>query len=125
MLLIGFITQVAAMLAFGSFLLFTLAITHSLIQGRSNDCGCFRHITPVQWRLVYRNMFLMALLLPIYTLKGGAFSVDVLITSNINLPISLLSSGMILLLFLWGSIFIAVLLVKVTSRKQIDRSTHS
>ncbi len=76
MLLIGFLSQTAALIAYGLFLLFTGAITASLLRGKDNDCGCLGKFSPVQWRLVFRNLFLMGLLLPIYVFGGGTLAID-------------------------------------------------
>jgi putative oxidoreductase len=76
MLLVGLYVQVATLIAFGLFLLFCGVVTISLLRGKNNDCGCFRTITPVQWRLVFRNVFLMGLLIPVFAFKGGIITID-------------------------------------------------
>lgn len=83
MLIVGFLSQGAALLAIGLFLMFTAAIILSLIRGKQNDCGCFGRIVPVQWRLVYRNLVLIGLLLLVYVFRGGVMGVDQWV-SNVN-----------------------------------------
>jgi uncharacterized membrane protein YphA (DoxX/SURF4 family) len=111
MLVIGFFSQIVSILAFGLFLLFTSAITLSLVRGINNDCGCFRHVTPVQWRLVYRDVFLMGLLLPVFAFKGGFVTVDKWLPIQTNLSEPASNLGIIILMTIWGVVFLGALLV--------------
>jgi len=63
MLIAGLFSQVVSICAYGLFFVFSTAITLSLIRGMSNDYGCYRDVSSVKWRLVYRCIFLMGLLL--------------------------------------------------------------
>jgi uncharacterized membrane protein YphA (DoxX/SURF4 family) len=66
LLLAGLWTQIAALLGFALLLLFAAAVAVSLLRGKRHECGCFGSPAPVQWRLVYRNLGLTMLLLPIH-----------------------------------------------------------
>lgn len=49
------------------------------LRDKPVDCGCFGQSTKVsraRWTLVYRNIILMGLLLPVYAFDGGNLSVD-------------------------------------------------
>jgi len=111
MFMAGLFSQVISIFVFCLFLLFTSAIVLSLVRGMDNDCGCFSHVTPVQWRLVFRNVFLMGLLLPVFALKGGTITVDnyLPIQTNLNDPVS--TKGMIILMSTWGIVIFAVLMI--------------
>lgn len=76
LLIAGLWSRLAAFLGFGLLLMFSGAVAISLLHGKNQSCGCFDPFTPVQWRLVYRNLILMALLLPVYAFNGGAWSLD-------------------------------------------------
>src|SRR5437016_5328465 len=51
-----------ALLALGLLVLFTAAVSFSLARGRKPNCHCFGqlHATPIGWRTVIRNGFLVA-----------------------------------------------------------------
>lgn len=57
----------ANVMAFALVAAFTAAVAISLARGRANHCGCIgfsaAQVVAVQWRLVYRNLVLLALLL--------------------------------------------------------------
>jgi uncharacterized membrane protein YphA (DoxX/SURF4 family) len=106
MLIFGFMSQLAALLVFGLFLIYTAAITLSLIRGKNNDCGCFASLTPVQWRLVYRNIILMALLLPVYVFDGGVIKIDEWL---IHPDVRFFSNGATGLIIVWGTVLIGAL----------------
>ena len=82
LLVLGLWSQFSA--AAGAILLLTFSsgIALSLLRGKDNDCGCFRSVTPVQWRLIYRNLTLLGLLIPIYVAKGGLWSIDIIGNKN-------------------------------------------
>ena len=118
-LLVGFMSQEAALVAFGLYLVFSLVIAISLVRGRDNDCGCFGKLTPVQWRLVYRNVFLMGLLLPVYAYHGGALAIDGLADTGANQPIPLLSNDLRPLMLIWGIALMVVVLIQGLIRLNI------
>ncbi|OIN96139.1 MAG: hypothetical protein AUJ21_02190 [Anaerolineae bacterium CG1_02_58_13] len=125
LLIVGLLSREAALLAFGLFLVFTMAITISLARGKDNNCGCFENTVSVQWRLVYRDVLLMGLLLPVYAFRGGAITIDELVISSrrsIALPYS---NGIILLLFTWGIVLIAIFVIRGLIRKRIIRVGNS
>jgi putative oxidoreductase len=111
MLVVGFLSQVVSIFTFSLFLLFTSAIRLSLVRGMNNDCGWFRHVTPVQWRLVYRDVFLMGLLLPVFAFKGGIIAVDNWLPIQTSLSDPASTQGMIILMSIWGIVFLAAVLV--------------
>lgn len=111
MLLVGLFSQVASILAFSLFFLFTGAITLSLLRGMDNDCGCFRHVTPVQWRLVYRDVSLMGLLLPVFAFNGGIVTVDNWLSIQTSLSNQASTQGMIILVSIWVVVFLGELLI--------------
>jgi uncharacterized membrane protein YphA (DoxX/SURF4 family) len=76
LLISGLWSRLAVLLGFGLLLVFSSAVAISLLRGKNQNCGCFDSLTPVQWRLVYRNLILMALLLPVYAFSGSAWSSD-------------------------------------------------
>jgi hypothetical protein len=122
MLVVGFLSQIVSMFAFGLFLLFTSAIILSLVRGMNNDCGCFKHVTPVQWRLVYRNIFIMGLLLPVFAFKGGIVAIDNLLRTHIRLNDLTGEQGIIILLSIWGIALIVAALMHRLMRKQSAQS---
>ena len=76
LLIIGFWSRVAAILGILLLAIFSSAVAISLLRGKEQSCGCFRSLTPVQWQIVYRNMGLMGLLLPIYAFNSGRWAID-------------------------------------------------
>lgn len=87
----------------------------------NNDCGCFGHVSPVQWRLVYRDVFLMAVLLPVYAFKGGLAAIDQWVPDLLNLNPVASNDGLVVLLSLWGTIFLVVLLIHRLMQKRPTR----
>lgn len=75
LLIIGLWGRFAVILSITLLLLFSGAIAISLLRGKDQACGCFQTLTPVQWRLVYRNLGLIGLLLPVYALNAGAWAI--------------------------------------------------
>ncbi|MBA3877925.1 MAG: hypothetical protein C0498_13570 [Anaerolinea sp.] len=110
--LIGFITPINAVLAFGLFLAFALAVTHSLYRGLFNDCGCFGSRTPVQWRLVYRNIILMGLSIVLLGAGSDAASTDALLCGSANCLRSASPAVMGTLLLMWLATFSGVALLR-------------
>lgn len=118
MLIVGFFSQVFSIFAFLLFSIFSAAITLSLIRGMTNDCGCYRNISPVKWRLVYRDIFLMGLLLPVYIFKDGAFTIDNWLQFPTRLSPFASYYVMIILALGWGLILLGTLLVHTFINKK-------
>jgi uncharacterized membrane protein YphA (DoxX/SURF4 family) len=76
LIIVGLWTHIATFVGAGLLMVFSSVVAVSLLRGKNQDCGCFQPLTPVQWRLVYRNLGLMSLLLPIYAFGGGAWVVE-------------------------------------------------
>ena len=82
LLILGLFTSIAAVAGFIILLVFILAIASAILRDKPVDCGCFGRTTKVsraRWTLVYRNIVLMGLLLPVYAFAGGSLSVDELL----------------------------------------------
>jgi uncharacterized membrane protein YphA (DoxX/SURF4 family) len=111
LLIVGLWNRLATILAAGMLLLFSAAVIISLVRGNNNNCGCFSMLTPIQWRMVYRNIVLMGLLLPIYLLSGGKWALDTALRmpSEWNFQTSL---GMITVTMVWGLLIIATLTLR-------------
>jgi len=116
MLIAGLGSRIAVFLGFGLLLAFSSAIAISLLRGKHQHCGCFDSLTPVQWRLVYRNLILMALLLPVHAFSGGRWSLDNLLTSQLSGD-GLFSIELAALSITWVAILGTTLLVQQLSRK--------
>lgn len=99
-LIVGLQARIAAAGAGALLAIFSAAVAASLIRGRTNSCGCGDHITPVQWRLVRRDLFLLLLLLPVLTAGGGPISVDG-IGTDARLPMAVAVSAAVLALGGW------------------------
>ncbi len=85
MLFVGLLAPVVSLFAALLLLVFSAAILYSLLRGRDIDCGCFgtlRKKERVQWNLVYRNYFLIALCFANVIFMGGTFTLDTLIGTN-------------------------------------------
>lgn len=119
LLVVGLLSWAAALVAFGLFAVFTGAITISLLRGKENVCGCLGKLTPVQWRLVYRNTFLMGLLLPVYAFNGGALAIDSWIHPSPIQSSPVSSNSVIVIASIWGLIVLAVLLLQGLIRLRI------
>ncbi len=48
---------------------FTLIVVINLMRGKRHPCGCFDHVTPLQWKIVYRNVMLIGFLLAVYIIN--------------------------------------------------------
>ena len=75
-LAIGLWSRCAAVVGFSLLMLFSSAMIISILRGNKPSCGCFGSLTQVQWRLVYRNLSMMGILLPIYYMDGGSYTVQ-------------------------------------------------
>ena len=77
-LVMGVAPLYMAVFALALLTLATAAVTHSLVRGRDNHCGCvgftWARVQTVQWSIVYRNWIAAALLLPVLTQQGGRFA---------------------------------------------------
>lgn len=73
-LIFGVFVQPASWVAILLLILFTCAITYSLIRGKKNDCGCFGigARKTVQWTLVYRNILFLCVLC-VQLIRGGVY----------------------------------------------------
>jgi putative oxidoreductase len=118
MLLLGIFSQGVSVFAFAILLIFTGAITISLVRGLNNDCGCFRHVTPVQWRLVFRDVFLMGLILPVFAFKGGNFKFDAFMPVSTSLDPAGSIRGLLILTVVWGAALISAVLVNRLIRRR-------
>ena len=111
MLVFGLLPQAVSVIAFNLLLVFAVTITVSLVREMDNDCGCFKHVIPVQWRLVYRNIFLMGLVLPIFALKGGALTINKLLAIQTSLSHPNSTIGLVVLASIWGIVLLIILLL--------------
>lgn len=107
LLLIGLWSQFSAIVGAMLLLIFSSGVAISLLRGKDNDCGCFRSVMPVQWRLIYRNLILIGLLIPVYAAKGGLWSIDngMAIQASEQIHFSI---NVAVLLGLWILAFLAV-----------------
>lgn len=102
MLILGFLRRYAVLSAYGLLLVYSIAIISSLLRRINNECGCLGKAVPVQWRLVYRNIFLMGLLVLMYRFESEMFPAKrgwFVHSQGIGFP-----KGDIFLLVLWGSV---------------------
>jgi len=62
LLILGVCTRKAAAALFLLLLMFTVAITSTIVRGLAVDCGCFSNDggSTTGWSLIVRNLFLMA-----------------------------------------------------------------
>ncbi len=70
-LLLGAMYPIGVILPAILFAIFTAALVISLLRGITEPCGCFRRSQPRSWRLVARNLFLLAIVTVI-----GLFDLD-------------------------------------------------
>ena len=78
-LALGFFTRVAAATGFLLLCTFSWVLAVSVLREKRVDCGCFgrsRQANLVRWRLIYRNLGLSSLLLPVCAYGGGKLSFD-------------------------------------------------
>jgi len=118
LLIVGLWSRFAVVVSTALLLMFSFAMAISLFQGKDQECGCFKTLTPVQWRLVYRNLGLMGLLLPVYAMNGGALAADVWLVPQSDNH-SGFSGELTLLITLWLFTISATLLLRYSiQRKQ-------
>lgn len=87
LLLVGLWTHIAVLLGLGLLPMFSGAVAASLWRGKRQECGCFSSLTPVQWRLVYRNLGLMGFLLPVCAFRGGSWAMDSWLMGQAGCPL--------------------------------------
>lgn len=70
LLVLGLLTRWVSITSFVLLFSFTAVVLHASWLGRSTACGCFgrrdNRTIKAQWRVIYRNVMLMGLLLVIY-----------------------------------------------------------
>ena len=73
LLIIGLFTPLAAVAGFTLLLVFAGAVGLAVWRGKEVNCGCFgaANKSKAQWKIVYRNLALMAMLLPALAGNGG------------------------------------------------------
>lgn len=91
MLVAGVFIGSAATAAFVLILVFSIAIALSLLRGKTHRCGCLGFtsdtVQRVQWRLVYRNLCMLALLVAASNVSPSlTFSSDALLVLAAQLP---------------------------------------
>lgn len=125
LLVVGLWNRVAAIGGFGLLAVFSSALSLSLLRGKTPKCGCFGSLAPIQWRLAYRNLLLMALLLPIYAYEGGTYTLERLLFARPD-PASPVSSDVLALIGGWCIALIAILFLHIISSvNQRKGGTHS
>lgn len=121
LLVLGFFTPFAALTSFVILLIFTSAVTSAIVRDKPVDCGCFGRSTKVsraRWTLVYRNIVLMGLLLPVYAFGGGNLSVDAglkLWLNNVG-PAGLMQTWLVVV---WIMSLVIVLALQALTRKRV------
>lgn len=117
LLLVGLWSRLVAILGVGLLLIFSSAVTISLLRGKDNNCGCFGSPTSVQWRLVRRHRILMGLLVPVYILSGGSWALDnwLGLQADWNFQHSV---GLVVLVAVWLFMLIASLLLEQLTRQK-------
>ncbi len=124
LLVVGFMTWLAAPLASALFLVFSMAIASSLLRGRDHDCGCAGRISGIkrlQWRLIYRNLSLIGILIAVYGSSGGALSLDRMLRvsayDSLNTWEGLAGPAMV-----WLTALCATLLLHIWTRRKFVRT---
>jgi uncharacterized membrane protein YphA (DoxX/SURF4 family) len=107
LLILGLWSQFSVVAGVILLLIFSSGIAISLLRDKDNDCGCFRTVTPVQWRLIYRNLILLGLLILVYGTKGGLWSIDDGVTIPPDWQIHF-STNIAVLIGLWFFAFLTV-----------------
>jgi uncharacterized membrane protein YphA (DoxX/SURF4 family) len=99
-LFLGILSQFAAAISILLLLIFSCAITISLLRGKKHSCGCSNSLLPIQWWLVYRNLGLIGLSIFTLALKGGKWSIDALFAFQ-NLVLRMDDHFITTLLIIW------------------------
>jgi len=72
LLLSGFCSEFAVAAAIALLGLFTLALTVSVMRGHAHPCGCAQSLEPIRWRMVLRNLCLIAVAVTLWLVGPGA-----------------------------------------------------
>ncbi len=121
LLILGLWVHLGVMVNVGLLLIFSGSVAVSLLRGKDNDCGCFQSLTPVQWRLVHRNLVLMGLLLPVYRLGGGCCTLD----SRVGLSTSWndrFDVGLAIIIGIWLLLLIASLMLQQFTQRRAKKA---
>jgi uncharacterized membrane protein YphA (DoxX/SURF4 family) len=121
LLVVGLWTRIVVLFGTGLLLVFSSAVAISLLRGRDQTCGCFHSLTPVQWRLVYRNVGLIGFLLPAYAFSGGRWALDSWLTVQSSSPLWV-STGLVALIVVWLVVLSAALLLQRITRQNPVKS---
>ena len=74
---LGIYSQGASLLALLVLAVVTGAAGSALVRGIKAPCGCFGNVkTLISWKVVARNVVLMAALVPVIRIGGGGISLD-------------------------------------------------
>jgi len=79
MLLLGWHTQITALVSAALFFLFLVAMGINLARGRKDlGCGCSgkKHAQKISWKTIVRNLALILLTLPVALWGGGFLALD-------------------------------------------------
>ena len=120
LLIAGLWSRWAAMVGALLLLFFSAGIVASLLRHKDNECGCFRSLTPVQWRLIYRNLVLLGLLIPVYVTEGGLWSIG----NGMGLQIdwaSMIDLAALIVVWLLVLVFVLLLHLTVKSASQTQK----
>ena len=123
MLLFGWLTPWATLASFGLLCLFTVALMSAIWRQKQVNCGCFgrsRHTTPVRWRLIYRNLVLMAILIVVTAFGPGSLAIDTWLQLSL-LDTDLKNFMQSWLFIIWIGILVANACLHYLSRKQVGR----
>jgi len=116
--------HITSIIGIGLLLIFSSAVIISLVRGKNNDCGCFGSLTPVQWRLIYRNLGLMGLLVFLYAMRSDRLSIDFLFNKQQSYQLPIL--GITILASIWiFIIFISLLLHYLTRQNSSVSKANS
>lgn len=119
LLLAGFLTQVVTVFSFALLWVFTLVVISAFLRSKSVDCGCFGHNINVEadqanWKVVYRNLSLMAILTLISTTNVAPLSVDSVL--NYWGDYTLIASNWLILI--WVSLLILTVGLQIRERRR-------
>jgi len=122
LLLVGFLTPFATVFSFLLLLTFTLALTTAIVRDKPVNCGCFGQSSDTRrarWTLVYRNLVLVGLLLPIYMFGSGDLSFDTML----NLHFREAALSMFLqnsLIGIWATSFISIIVLQLLTQRRFN-----
>lgn len=87
-LVLGLLLPWAVLAAFVMLLVFTAALLRAFWRGMDVDCGCFGRrmlTTQARWRVVYRNVVLMGLLLFVSVADRSAWTLDQVLPEELSI----------------------------------------